>query len=108
MAYDADLASRIRKALADRDGITEVKMFGGICFLMNGNMLCGVAKDRFMFRVGKEQQAKALAKPGASPMDFTGRPMRGIVWVTADAAKGRALGGWIRLAEDFVGALPAK
>jgi hypothetical protein len=108
MAYDLDLADRLRKALAGRKGISETKMFGGICFMLNGNMLCGVETGRFMFRVGKEQQAKALAKPGARPMDFTGRPSGGLVWVDAKACKGRALSGWIALAETFVGELPKK
>ena len=108
MAYDPDLADRMRKALGDRDGISERKMFGGICFMLNGNMLCGVESDRFTFRVGKDQEAMAVAKPGAGPMEFTGRPLGGFVWVDASACKGRALAGWITLAERFVGALPAK
>jgi TfoX/Sxy family transcriptional regulator of competence genes len=108
MAYDPDLADRLRKVLNRRDGVSEKRMFGGICFLLHGNMLCGVETSRFMFRVGKAQQAKALAKPGASPMDFTGRPSGGMVWVEAEACEGRALSGWIRLAEDFVGQLPRK
>jgi TfoX/Sxy family transcriptional regulator of competence genes len=108
MAYDAELADRLRKALSRRDGVTEKRMFGGICFLLNGNMLGGVESNRFMFRVGKEQQADALAKPGASPMDFTGRPSAGMVWVEAEACEGRALSGWVKLAENFVGQLPKK
>ena len=108
MAYDQDLAARVRSALSGHAGIAERKMFGGLCFLLNGNMLCGVERDRLMFRVGKDQEAKALAKPGASPMDFTGRPLGGMVYVDPDACKGRALKGWIALAERFVGALPKK
>lgn len=108
MAYNPELADRVRKALESRNGISEKKMFGGLCFLINGNMLCGVESDRLMLRVGKDQEAKALAKPGASVMDFTGRPMAGYVWVTAEACKGRALAGWIAMAERFVGELPKK
>ena len=108
MAYDPDLAERLRKALSRRNGISEKRMFGGICFLLNGNMLCGVETGRFMFRVGKEQQAVALSKPGATPMDFTGRPSGGMVWVAARECDGRALAGWIALAENFVGRLPRK
>ena len=108
MAFDQQLAARVRQALSDRDNISERKMFGGLCFLLNGNMLCGVEKNRLMFRVGKDQEANALAKPGAGPMDFTGRPLGGIVYVEASATRGRALTGWIALAENFVGALPKK
>lgn len=108
MAFDPQLAERVRKALSGHDGVSERKMFGGLCFLLNGNMLCGVEKNRLMFRVGKDQEAKALAKPGASPMDFTGRPLGGMVYVEASATRGRALAGWVALAENFVGALPKK
>lgn len=83
-------------------------MFGGYCWMLRGNMLCGVEVGRFMFRVGKDLEAEALARPGASPMDITGRPMRGFVWVRAEAAEGRALRVWINLASRYVGALPAK
>lgn len=83
-------------------------MFGGCCWMLRGNMLCGVEVGRFMFRVGKELEGEALARRGASPMDITGKPMRGLVWVRADAAKGRALQDWIDLAVRFVGRLPPK
>ncbi len=108
MAYDAKLADRVRRALGDRRDISEREMFGGLCFMLHGNMLCGVVSGRFMFRVGKEQEAKAMAKTGASPMDFTGRPLGGMVWVEEGACRGRSLAGWIALAESFVGALPKK
>ncbi len=108
MAYDLALAERVRKVLESREGVSERKMFGGLCFMLNGNMLCGVERDRLMLRVGKEQEAKALAKPGAAPMDFTGRPLGGMVYVDVAATKGRALAGWVTLAENFVGKLPKK
>lgn len=82
-------------------------MFGGVCFLLRGNMLCGTAASRFMFRVGKAQDAEALARPGARPMDFTGRRMAGFVWVEPDC-DARALKRWIAMAERYVRALPAK
>lgn len=83
-------------------------MFGGYCWLLNGNMLCGVEVGRFMFRVGKVLEPQALARPGASPMDITGRPMRGLVWVAAEYADGADLQDWIELAARFVGSLPPK
>jgi len=108
MPYDAALADAMRAALKGRPGITEKKMFGGVCWMLHGHMLCGVEVGRYMFRVGTEAQDEALARPGARPMDITGKPMRGFVWVDASAAKGRSLAGWVALAERFVGALPPK
>ena len=83
-------------------------MFGGICWMLRGNMLCGVESGRYLFRVGPALQAEALARPGAAPMEFTGRKMGGFVWVAADAAIDAGLDRWIALATRFVGALPPK
>jgi len=102
------LAERLRRALAGRRGIGEKKMFGGTCFLLHGNMLCGTGKTDFMFRVGKDQDAVALARPGARPMDFTGRAMKGFVWVAPAKCDARALQGWIAMAAAYVAKLPAK
>lgn len=102
------LADRLRKALAGRGNIVERRMFGGVCFLLRGNMLCGTGKADFMFRIGKDQDAEALSRKGARKMDFTGRPMQGFVWVDPDACDSRALKRWIDLAEKYVGTLPAK
>jgi TfoX/Sxy family transcriptional regulator of competence genes len=102
------LAARMRKALAARRSIVEKKMFGGVCFLHRGNMLCGMGEDKFMFRVGKEQDAAALKRPGAKPMDITGRVMKGLVWVEPARCDARALKRWIAMADAYVGALPAK
>ena len=98
------LAGRMRRAFAGRRNIVEKKMFGGVCFPLKGNMLCGMGEDKFMFRVGKDRDAAALARPGAKPMDITGRVMKGFVWV--DPA--RALKRWIAMADAYVGKLPAK
>lgn len=84
MAYDEGLAELMRDDMIDRDGITEKKMFGGLCFLLHGNMVCGVHKDGGMFRVGKPAEPEALKIPGARPLDFTGRPMGGMVSVDED------------------------
>jgi TfoX/Sxy family transcriptional regulator of competence genes len=108
MPYDASLAEAMRAALQGRGGITEKKMFGGVCWMLRGHMLCGVEVGRYMFRVGADAQQEALAKAGARPMDITGKPMRGFVWVDASAARGAALAQWIALAERYVGALPPK
>ena len=101
------LAGRLRTALAGKKGVSEKRMFGGVCFLLRGNMLCGTGKSDFMFRVGKSQDGEALARPGARPMDITGREMPGFVWVDP-ACDARALKRWIAFAERYVGALPAK
>ncbi|WP_300303223.1 TfoX/Sxy family protein [Ferrovibrio sp.] len=108
MPHDPHLAELMRDALAHRAGVTEKKMFGGYCWMLNGNMLCGVEVGRFMFRVGKELEPEALKRPGASPMDITGKPMRGIIWVDADEAIGAGLDAWIAYAARFVGSLPPK
>ena len=81
MAFDEGLAELMRDDLSDQQGITERKMFGGLCFMMNGNMVCGVHKDGGMFRVGKEREAEARAIEGASEMTFTGRRMGGMIEV---------------------------
>lgn len=76
--------------------------------MLNGNMLCGVEVGRFMFRVGKALEPEALKRPGAAPMDITGKPMRGIIWVDADAAIDAGLEKWIDFAARYVGALAPK
>ncbi|MEW5850157.1 MAG: TfoX/Sxy family protein [Myxococcota bacterium] len=108
MAADHALTEQLRAAVKGRRSIVEKKMFGGICWMLNGNMLCGVHKDRYMFRVGPELEREALARDGASPMDITGKPMRGFVWVTGDAAQRAGIETWIALAERYIRALPAK
>jgi hypothetical protein len=79
MAYDEGLAQMLRDDLVDEAGITEKKMFGGLCFLLNGHMVCGVHTKGSMFRVGKPREADARAIDGAGPMQFTGRPMGGMI-----------------------------
>jgi TfoX/Sxy family transcriptional regulator of competence genes len=102
------LVSRLRKAFAGRRNISEKRMFGGVCFLLRGNMLCGTGRTDFMFRIGKQQDAEALSRKGARPMDFTGKVMKGFVWVDPSSCDSRALGRWLALAEKYVGKLPAK
>jgi TfoX/Sxy family transcriptional regulator of competence genes len=97
----------MRGALSQRTHITEKKMFGGYCWMLNGNMLCGVEVGRYMFRVGKALEPHALAR-GATPMDITRKPMPGFVWVDESLARAAKLDEWIDLASRYVGALPAK
>jgi len=108
MPHDPKLAERMRQAFKSRSDIQEKKMFGGFCWMLRGNMLCGVEVGRFMFRVGKEREAEALSRPGATPMDITGKPMKGFIWVDADQARGKTLASWIAFAERYVGSLPPK
>jgi len=108
MPHDPQLADEMRKALSRRKNIVEKKMFGGYCWMLNGNMLCGVEVGRYMFRVGKALEAEALAKPGARPMDITGKPMAGFVWVDASQACAAGLRTWIDFAAQYVRTLPAK
>lgn len=109
MAYDEGLAELMRNDLLDQPGITEKKMFGGMCFLMNGNMVCGVHAGGAMFRVGKDREAEARAIEGAGEMTFTGRPMGGMIEVTEDAlADDARRGRWIELSVAHAASLPAK
>jgi TfoX/Sxy family transcriptional regulator of competence genes len=109
MAYDESVASRIRAAVADRGGISERKMFGGLCFMINGNMFAGVMGNELMLRVGPERFEQALAQPGARPMDFSKRPMVGMVYVAPPAFETEsALSDWLGQALDFAGAMPGK
>ena len=84
MAYDEGLAARVRDALAGQPGLTEKAMFGGLGFLIHGNMACGIHNDSLMVRVGPEKHADALARPGVKVFDMTGRPMKGWVVVSPD------------------------
>lgn len=109
MAYDERLAERIRGVLAGRPGVTERKMFGGIAFMVGGNMACGVIRDDLMVRVGPEAHEGALAQPHARDMDFAGRPMRGMVYVApAGVASDADLDRWVGVGADFAASLPPK
>ena len=109
MAYDEGSAQIMADALAETDGISQKKMFGGLCFLLNGNMLCGVHKDGGMFRVGKANEETALSVEGARPLGFTGRKMGGMVEITdACIADDDQRAELMQLALDFVASLPAK
>jgi TfoX/Sxy family transcriptional regulator of competence genes len=103
MAYDETLADRIRRQLGGRRGITEKKMFGGLAFLLDGKMFCGLTNDDLMARVGPNVYAEALREPHARPMDFTGRSMNGYVFVaTKGLASDATLARWVTRCADFV------
>ena len=109
MAYDEGLAKRVREILADQPGIAERRMFGGLAFLLAGNMLCGIVGQDLMVRVGPDRHWEALAAPHARPMDFTGRPMNGMVYVgPKGCATDDMLRSWIDQGLSFAGSLPAK
>lgn len=109
MAYDLKLAERVRRALGRRRGVTEKKMFGGLCFLVNGNMACGVEKEKLVHRVGPEHYDRALSSPAARPMDFTGRALKGFVYVSPTGYRtSAALKKWVDLGADFAKSLPKK
>jgi TfoX/Sxy family transcriptional regulator of competence genes len=109
MAFDEAVAVHLRKVLARRKGVTERKMFGGLAFLLDGNMCCGVLGDRIVLRLGAEGAAEALREPHTRPMDFTGRSMASMVYVMSEGyATEPALRGWVRKAVAFASSLPAK
>ncbi len=109
MAFDEGLAERIRDALRDAAAIDERRMFGGIAFMDAGRMFVGIAGDALMVRVGPSAYAAALARPHVRPMDFTGRPMKGYVYVDPPGFEDdAALASWIAQARAHVATLPPK
>ncbi|GAA1820394.1 TfoX/Sxy family protein [Planosporangium flavigriseum] len=108
MAYDDALAERIRDRLRDTFGVAERRMFGGLVFFLYGNMVVGVLGDDLMARVGPDNTDAALTRPGVRAFDFTGRAMRGWVFVAGDELDDDALDSWIADASAFVETLPPK
>lgn len=109
MPYDPGMADQMREDLGVMPGLAEKKMFGGLCFLLDGNMICGVHKDGAMFRVGKPAEADALLIPGVLPLSFTGRKMGGMVEMDAGGfADDDARVQVIQLARSHAQSLPAK
>lgn len=109
MARDELLVVRIRGILSARQGFSEKKMFGGVCFLINGNMCVGTWKGALIVRLARELHEQTLAEPHAKPFDVTGRVMKG--WALVDSAgivSDEDLVRWVRRAEDFAVSLPAK
>ena len=109
MPYEEKLVERVRGVLKGTRNVTERKMFGGLTFMLQGNMCCGVAGDRLMVRVGAEKYDEALGQKHAQLMDFTGRPMKGMVFVEpAGLASTKDLEAWVQRGVDFALSLPAK
>ena len=109
MAYDPGLAHRVREILGHRAGVTERKMFGGLAFLLNGHMFVGILGATLMARVGPERHRDALAVPHVREMDFTGRPMKGYVFIDPPGlAEDRDLQAWVSWCASFAATLPVK
>lgn len=109
MAYDEALARRVRESLRGKRGVTERSMFGGVAFMLKGHMFVGISESSLMARVGPDKYESALAMKGARVMDFTGKPMRGYVFVDANGVKAPAdLRRWVKLCADFAATLPAR
>ncbi len=108
MAFDKHLADRIRQTLRAEKGVTERKMFGGLAFMVDGHMACGVTGDALMLRLGADGAAAALQREHVRPMDFTGRPMKSMVFVDRDGLEGQQLDSWVAAAVAHSRSLPAK
>lgn len=109
MAYDEGVAQRVREALQGAHGITERKMFGGLAFMTHGHMFVGVLGDTLMVRVGPETYEEALRQPHVREMDFTGRPLKGYVYVAPEGFESDAdLELWVSRSHRFASALPPK
>ena len=109
MAYDERLALRVRRVLADRRDIEDKAMFGGLAFMARGHMCCGLVQARLMVRVDPQAYDRLLEEPHVRPMDFTGKPMRGFLYVEPGGiASAPALRRWIGRALAFAEGLPPK
>lgn len=109
MTFDEHLADRVRNALGSPPGLTERTMFGGLAFMVDGHLCCGVLDDTLMARIGPDAYEEALDEPYVRPMDFTGRPMRGLVFIDPPGLKtADALQNWVDRTLAFVESLPPK
>lgn len=109
MAYDEALATRIRSVLKEWDDVTERKMFGGLAFMVRDRMACGIVRDDLMVPVGPDAHDESLAQPHTRPMDFTGKPMRGMVYVAPEGiASDGDLATWIDRGVRYASSRPPK
>lgn len=109
MAYDEELAQRVRDVLGERPELVEKRMFGGIAFIVQGNMACGVREDRLIVRVGPADHERAIMEPHTRPFDLTGRAMTGWVTVVPEGTRSDDdLEAWVEQGLDFALTLPPK
>ncbi|HET6349129.1 MAG TPA: TfoX/Sxy family protein [Candidatus Krumholzibacteria bacterium] len=109
MTFNEVTAMQIRSAMQNTPGLSERHMFGGVAFMLEGNMCCGVIEDNLVVRVGPDAYEGALREPHTRPMDFTGHPLRGFVYVDRDGFNNDvALKQWIERGVNFVRTLPPK
>jgi hypothetical protein len=109
MAYDHHLAARIRGVFGHRKGVEEKRMFGGLAFLVGGHMACGIVGEELMVRVGPKAYEAALAEPHVREMDFTGKPLRGMVYVGVEGIAAEPdLARWVECGHDYASSLPPK
>ena len=108
MAYDERLAARVRALLASRADVSERKMFGGLTFMIGGNMCCGVNREELIIRLDPQREDEMLGRPHARPMDLTGRRMRGFITVHPDGLTGSQLDRWVHEAVARTESLPPK
>lgn len=106
MSYDQTVAQRVRDVFADGPSVDEKAMFGGLAFMLDGKMCCGIIESDLVLRIGPEQAETALSRAHVRPMDFTGKPMKGYVYVApAGYRDRRSLESWINMAVQFVSTL---
>ena len=109
MAYDEALATRVRSLVASTDGVVEKKMFGGLAFLVNGNMSVGVHGSELIVRIDPDETDAALTQPGTRIFDITGRPMKGWLLVASQSlGEKKALSGWVKRGVVYARSLPSK
>jgi TfoX/Sxy family transcriptional regulator of competence genes len=109
VAYDEQLAERVRDLISAHGRVEERKMFGGIAFMLDGHMAVGVLGEELIVRVGPEDASKALAEPGVREFDFTGRPAKGLVFVAAEATSSdEQLEQWVEAGAGYAASLPPK
>lgn len=109
MAYDEGLAERVREILLDWRDVEEKKMFGGLCFMVSNHMACGIVKDTLMARIGPDDYQSSLEKNHVSEMDFTGKSMKGMIYVSPQGVESDSdLTYWITKCLEFVTSLPPK
>ncbi|MDF7808528.1 TfoX/Sxy family protein [Pontiellaceae bacterium B12219] len=109
MSFDEGLAERLREVLMDEPDVAEKKMFGGLCLMVSGHMCCGIIDEALMARVGPDQYIQCLERPHAREMDFTGKPLKGMIYVdSAGTAEDEDLRFWVSCCMSFIETLPLK